>query len=535
MIIDNEICIKASTRNISYLRTKKVDIKLGDFIKVSPIDYPFKKGNFYINVRCDICGNTKSIKWENYLINTNDMIDIYCCSEKCSIIKRNNHNIDKYGVKNIFELDLIKKKIIETNKKKYGGHPVKNDLIKDKIKKSMIEIYGVDSAIKNKEIKERIRNTCMMKYGVENPFELVDREKILKNRLSDSLNQIKEKYSYIVKITGYDNKGYICDCNFCGNSFVINNNILRERILNKKVICTICFPIYSSYPEKEISFLLNESNIQYEIKNRKVLNNLELDYFIDDKKLAIELNGVYWHSTNWKDKNYHYDKFKRCSEIGIDLFQIWEDDWKNKNEIVRSMILNKLGKTPNKIFARKCVIKEVKDFKLVKNFINNNHIQGWCVSKINIGLFYKDELVSIMTFGKKRLSLGNKNGNDSDYELIRFCNKIGYNIVGGASKLFKYFISSYKFDNIISYSNNDYSSGKLYIKLGFEFEKFTKPGYFYVKNFDRKNRFSMRKQNLTKMGHDPNLTENEILKKLKYLKIYNSGNKLFLYKNKIQS
>ena len=307
-------------------------------------------------------------------------------------------------------------------------------------------------------------------------------------------------------------------------------------IINKKIICTICFPIYSSFPEKEIEEFLNNLNIKFLKKDRKILkNNYEIDFFIESKNLAIEFNGVYWHSTNWKNENYHFKKFIECEKIGISLFQIWEDQWMYKQEIVKSMILNKLSLNNNRIYARKCIIKEVKDFNIVKSFLNDNHLQGWCVSKVNIGLYYNDELLSLMTFGKRRLSLGKKISGINEYELLRFCNKLNTSIIGGASKLFKYFINNYNPDKIISYSNNDYSSGKIYETLGFEFDKITKPGYFYIKNFKRIHRFCMRKSQLIKEGYDPNMTEKEITDQLNYLKIYNSANKLFTYSSGLKS
>lgn len=163
---------------------------------------------------------------------------------------------------------------------------------------------------------------------------------------------------------------------------------------------------------------------------------------------------------------YHLDKTKKSLENGINLFHIWEDDWKHKKDIVKSMIVNKLGKTPNRIFARKCKVYEVKDNKLVRNFLEENHIQGFVGSKIKFGLFYNGELVSLMTFGNLRKSLGQKS-KEGSYEMLRFCNKLNYNVIGGASKLLNYFIKNFKVNEIISYSDSSRSNGNLYKQLGF--------------------------------------------------------------------
>ena len=166
---------------------------------------------------------------------------------------------------------------------------------------------------------------------------------------------------------------------------------------------------------------------------------------------------MFWHSTRYKNKKYHSKKSDLCSEKDIKLFHIWEDDWINKKEIVKSIIKSKLNIIDNKIYARKCEIKEINN-KICSEFLENNHIQGNINCKIKIGLYYDNELISIMTFGKKRLALGNKTQNNNEYEMLRFCNKLNTSVVGGASKLFKYFIQKYDPIEIISYADRSWSS-----------------------------------------------------------------------------
>jgi hypothetical protein len=108
----------------------------------------------------------------------------------------------------------------------------------------------------------------------------------------------------------------------------------------------------------------------------------------------------------------------------------------NKQEIVKSIILSKLGIFKERIYARKCIVKEI-DNKSKNDFLNKNHIQGQDISKYKLGLFYNDELVSVMTFGQRNIT------GKSSFELIRFCSKLNTQIIGGASKLFQYFIKNY--------------------------------------------------------------------------------------------
>ena len=195
---------------------------------------------------------------------------------------------------------------------------------------------------------------------------------------------------------------------------------------------------------------------------------------------------MYWHSEIYKEKNYHLDKTKLCLSKNIQLIHIWEDDWIYKKEIVQSMIINKLGLIYNKIYARKCEIREITDNKVVKDFLNTNHIQGYTGSYIKIGLFYNNELVSLMSFKK----------NVKEYELNRFANKLNIIVVGGASKLLNYFIKNYS-NNITTFSNNSYSNGNLYLKLNFKKLYELKSDYHYVIGDLRVHKFNLRNKDVS--------------------------------------
>jgi hypothetical protein len=255
----------------------------------------------------------------------------------------------------------------------------------------------------------------------------------------------------------------------------------------------------------------------------------EVDILIPKLNLGIEFNGVYWHSEFFKENNYHYNKYKQCLDNGLDLIQVWEDDWIYKKDIIKSIILNKMKLTPDKIWARNCDIKEVND-STCKTFLNSNHIQGWCVSSKRIGLFYKGELVSLMTFGKLRKSLG-QSSKENEWELLRFCSKLNTSVVGGASKILDFFIKNNSVKKIISYSRNDYSSGNLYQKLNFKRSGYN-TSYYWVVDKIRQNRWNFRKDKLVKMGYNPDKTEVEIMHELKSYRAFDSGNtKWELYLN----
>jgi len=279
------------------------------------------------------------------------------------------------------------------------------------------------------------------------------------------------------------------------------------------------------------NFIKNDLDISNVILNdRQVLGSKELDIFLPDFNLAIEFNGLYWHSEVYLEKNYHQNKSRDCLSKNINLLHIWEDDWDKKEEICKSIIRNKLNKIDNRIFARKCEIREISNIE-GKNFLEENHIQGYIRSKLSIGLFYQNELVSLMTFGDFRVSLGQRKEFGS-YEMLRFCNKINTNVVGGASKLFNYFIKKYNPIKIVSYSDNSRYNGNLYSNLGFNFIHNSPPNYYYIINGVRKNRYGFTKHKLVSKGYDKNKTEHQIMLDNKYYRIYDCGSKKWEYKNK---
>lgn len=281
-----------------------------------------------------------------------------------------------------------------------------------------------------------------------------------------------------------------------------------------------------SKPELELKeFIQNYINVL--TNDRTLLHGKEIDILIPEKNIAIELNGAYFHSDKFKNKNYHLNKTKECEYNNYRMIHIWDNDWIFKEPIIKSNILNILGFTKNKIYARKCEIREITRLEASK-FLNENHLQGYSLDKIRIGLFYENELMSVLTFSKFRKNLGNKSCIENSYELLRFCNKLDTTVIGGASRLFKYFIKNYNPKQIISYANRDWSQGKLYYNLGFNFKGYTTPGYFYVKSNVKYNRYNFRKDILIKEGYDPNKTEKEIMEERGFHRIWNTGNLKFI-------
>jgi hypothetical protein len=423
-----------------------------------------------------------------------------CGNKKCStnilesklngIIKKNKTIKEKYGVNNISQLDSIKRKKENTMLSNYGvKYNSQRDVVKDNISNKLKD-YNIN---KNEELRYKL------------------------------LSKIQD----IEIINLYNTDRYLTDlkCRKCKNEFTISQHLAQERYKFNRQICTICNPIekYYSNGEKEIyEFIKENYNGDIKQNDRTILNGKELDIYLHELGLAFEFNGLYWHSENEKHNNYHLEKTNLCELKNIQLIHIYEDDWLYKPNIIKSRILNLINKS-ERIYARKC------DIRLVNNrekiiFLNNNHIQGNCNSSTNLGLYFNNELVSLITFGNRKITGLNQ------FELLRFCNKINTTVIGGASKLFKYFINNYDFTEIISYADRSWSIGNLYQQMGFNFVYNTVPNYYWVINGIKSNRFNWRKSILVKQKLlNEGETEKECMYRLGYYRIFDSGSKVFKY------
>lgn len=224
------------------------------------------------------------------------------------------------------------------------------------------------------------------------------------------------------------------------------------------------------------------------------------------------------------------EKFIRCQEQGIQLLTIWEDWIVNHPDIVRSILLSKLGLNDT-IYARKCVLREI-DAHAANEFLDLNHIQGRSYSKVKIGMFHNDELVSVMVFGARQ-TMSSKN--PDEWDLIRFCNKLNYNVIGAASKMLKYFVTHYHPSAIYSFSSNDISDGRLYKTLGFHMDTINQSYWYIDKKYKRHHRSSFTKDAIVRRGwrEDKNgWREVDVMDEYGYYQIYDSGQTKWVLKNK---
>ena len=309
---------------------------------------------------------------------------------------------------------------------------------------------------------------------------------------------------------------------------------VKKPIISDVEVAKKLVNIHSSAQSRNLEFNLTfeyVKKLDENIKNqdRTIIPPLELDIVSEKHKIAIEIDGLYWHSeiSGKKNKFYHSVKRKNTNNCGYKLIQIFEDEWIEKQKIVKSRLKNSFNQNKRKIYARKCIVKELPT-EIKSKFLKKYHIQGNDRSNIHLGLFYKNRLVSVMTFNPYRIALGNSAKNNC-YELTRFCSILNFSIIGGASKLLKYFEKNYKPTEIISYADKRWSDGNLYNKLGFNLVGTTQPNYWYIVKNQRKHRFAYRKSELQKLlkQYDNNLSEWDNMQLNGYDRIWDCGSLKF--------
>ena len=477
--------------------------------------YRIKNNILFDKILCPVC-KQKEAKFQRYKGFT-------YCSHRCAQLDEKTRNKaketckQKYGVEYAFQSEKVREKYRKNYLKKYGvNNPFKQEDIKQKIKETNLKKYGVEHPVQNKKVKQKIINTLKQNYGIEWNSQINQR----------NMDNFNKKY---------------IEQNFIKNDFLQFNEILEYFNISESYLYKKLKEWNIEYDISSLEYEINKKyfNKIFKVNDRKLINPFEIDLLNYDKKIGIEFDGLLWHSFGIKpdfrnninilsEKKYHLlEKTELVEEKGFQLFHIFENEWKEKRDIWISVINNKLGLN-EKIYARNCIIKEIPSKKAF-DFFQQNHLQGGIYSKINLGLFYNNELVSVMSFSKPRFD------KNIEWELIRFASKLNINIIGGASKLLKCFERNYNPKSIISYANRRWSKGDLYEKLGFEFIENTKPNYYYYKDKKLYSRMKFQKHKLKKYFNEglleyynENETELIIMIKNKYRIIYDCGNKKYI-------
>lgn len=296
--------------------------------------------------------------------------------------------------------------------------------------------------------------------------------------------------------------------------------------------CPLCSSkTFSSKAENEIADILRTLGENVKQHNRSLLRGGEIDIYLPERKIAIEYNGLYWHTIdkNGKHKNYHHDKWQACKDLGIQLIQIWEDDWHERREVILRSIIHKLGisqeatdKFPSLGIIKKAPVyaRKTKVVLLAKKeaepFLEENHIQGFASGSYYVGL--KDvggEICAVLILKKEK---GNA------LNIIRYATD--RSVQGGFTKTLKYATKAWNPNKFITFSDNCISDGSLYRNNGFLADKNLAPDYMYVVGKDRKHKFGYRLKrfkNDPSLKWEPGLTESQLAQMNSLYRIYDAG------------
>lgn len=324
------------------------------------------------------------------------------------------------------------------------------------------------------------------------------------------------KYTYTESTYIGSRSEVSCTCPTHGEFFVTPDNHI-----NKLSGCPKC-----SSPVSKVEMLVASWFPSSRGSDRDILNGQELDIVFDTEKLAVEINGIYWHSEACgKGRSYHFDKLENAKSAGYRLLQFYDTEIYDTPEIVKSMIMARLG-ISSRIGARKLEIIDIDDTQ-ARTFCNLNHLQGYAASSARIALAHNNEILAVMTFAKPRFR------DDCEFEMIRFCTKLGTTIVGGASKLYSHFLKTYSPKSMVSYANLRYSTGCVYKQLGLTLDSISEPSYTYMKPRSKISRYQAQKHLLPKLlgdRFDPLKSETDNMVAAGYNKVYDCGNAVYIWR-----
>ena len=299
----------------------------------------------------------------------------------------------------------------------------------------------------------------------------------------------------------------------CGTVFYPTAHNFKDRSSR----CPKCSGSGFSKAEKEVvEWLRDVYDGEIAENTRSVIKPKELDIYLPEKNFAIEYNGLYWHSGERIDKRAHLDKTLTCKEGGIKLFHIFSDEWEYKKDIVKSMILHRLGLSIQTVYARKCEVKQV-DSKHGKEFFDKCHISGDNRASVYFGLFYSGKLRACLSL-KKPIQKKYKNA----IEIARFSTQLYTSVPGGFSKLFKVakrYAKDNGFENVLTYSDQRFGEGEVYSKE-FNLVGSTPVDYWYTSGDKREFRFRYRAKD--------GLTEQQVAENNCVWPVYGCGSKIYL-------
>lgn len=478
------------------------DFKLGQHIrffhKITKREYLDKTEGFH---KCPYCDNER--KWHRtFYLKT-------CGSNECAHKALEAEATSKYGtdyrskkLKEVWKDETLLKKHSELAKARLST--LTQDELKsrmDKIREVCNEKYG-DKNYASMRAKEAYKE----KTGYDNPrknpkvienIQLKHREEYIVPRWNELFSEKTHKVRLSYNVYRCCTCGDVFIGDFCErcdeNTYSTRSNIELEVI-------------------KEIKEFYNGD---IEVNKRNIIPPKEIDIYLPEFKIGIELDGVWFHKD---DKQRALLKTEACESLGIRLIHIYDVEWCIKKDILIDKIKSLMGLN-KRIFARKCEIRNINN-EVYSKFCEEYHIQGTVGAKWKCGLYSNNELVAIASFGKSRFA--------DEYELLRYCSKAGISVIGGMKKLVAHFKAETGITNLVSYADRRFTSKIANVYGNENVISVSAPGYYYIKNKKIMSRFEFQKHKLktnefTAKYYDDRLTETEICKLAGLIKIYDCG------------
>lgn len=256
--------------------------------------------------------------------------------------------------------------------------------------------------------------------------------------------------------------------------------------------------------------------------DRSIVSPKEIDIYIPSRSLAVEFNGVFTHSDYYKSREgVDARKAKSIRERGVKFHAVWEDDWRDRQEIVKSQLRRKLGIQDGKVFARKRIIREVGTDE-ARLFLDRYHIQGFPGSSRYVALVDTENIVdSLAAFTFYR---------SGEVVLDRYASRI--TVLGGLPKIVSYLEKTYVYDHLVTFADLQESDGDLYRTTGWDLDQELPPDYKYLvggryREDKRKYRVENFRNNPT-LKYEEGATEAQLAAMNKLTRVYDYGKLRFV-------
>lgn len=409
-----------------------------------------------------------------------------------------------------------------TTQQLYGvDHTAMLESVQEKRVTTTRERYGVDNAMYSKELREKLENTMMDRYGVRHNFQNKENVVAWYNRFirlmrTDEnwckvLDTYPDKLPLIRRdfIISYANTAFVEDLfqrwiEIIGNPIEYPTNKLFEveafthnvewlRYFSNLGLVVIPEGYHiknCSNNERLIMMWLNNLDVNYIRGNRTLLEGLEMDFYLPDVKIGIEVNPNSTHNSNefalstrrlmyesHKEEDYHYKKYKKAQEMGITLIQLFAYDLNpvRFEKLIAPMLEARIFGFKKRLYGKHVIVQNVSP-SCVRDFLDDYHTQGFSPSNEHVGLYHQNELVGAASFKKKT---------ETEWELKRLCFPYHTQIVGGLSKVVADFFRRHpEVETLISFSDNDYGDGQGYASAGAKFVKETGPSLRFISPTD---------------------------------------------------